>query len=52
MKKRGPNLDNAYQRLPGLSFSVAAGIFESVVSLLLLFTANRIAALLKKETLF
>jgi ferredoxin len=26
MKKRGPNLDRAYKRLPGLSFSVDADI--------------------------
>jgi ABC-type polysaccharide transport system permease subunit len=31
---------------------VAAGIFESVVALVLLFTANRVAGLMKKETLF
>jgi putative aldouronate transport system permease protein len=34
------------------SFSVAAGIFESVVSIVLLFAANRIAGLMRKETLF
>jgi putative aldouronate transport system permease protein len=39
-------------RLFRYSFSVAAGIFESVVSLILLFTANRIAGFMKKETLF
>jgi putative aldouronate transport system permease protein len=39
-------------KLSRYSFSVAAGIFESVVSLILLFTANRIAGLMKKETLF
>jgi UDP-glucose 4-epimerase len=28
LKKRGPNLDGAYQRLPGLSFSVDAGLCD------------------------
>jgi len=34
------------------SFSVAAGIFQSAVSIILLFLANRVAGWMKKETLF
>jgi UDP-glucose 4-epimerase len=34
MKKRGPNLDRAYKRLPGLSFSTDAGICKGCGSCL------------------